>query len=536
MLHPAEHIHEDLDRKVCLECHRQFTGIVAACPHDNSMLVPVAQDPLIGTKLAGKYEILSILGTGGMGVVYKGRQDVMDRIVAIKMLQSHHLNDSMSVKRFQQEGRATCKLNHPHIITVYDFGISQQSGQPFIVMDYLQGVPLSDIIKQEGQVSVERAIKMFSQAADALGHAHKQGIIHRDLKPSNIVLISYDGDKDFVKVVDFGVAQIMEDSQGGSSEHQRLTQMGEVCGSPVYMSPEQCQGHKLDQRSDIYSMGIVMYETLTNRLPLLGRTMVETMRKHIEDPPPPFSEVRPDLYIPERVEQVILKALAKNPADRHQTMDQLVADLDMAIPRPGRSQVLRTTPVESETETKVVTAEAVTALLFKLTWLQWAIVLVVTVSVGALVIVGLSQVLSPTPPAQTATVETPATKTQAPSTAAATTTTTTAAEASQKTPDTVTSSTAKTPDTTATETNNPPTPPSVKTAADTPATKPAVTESITPKKTASAPPKPKKPRKTAPAIARAAAPKPAASAGGNADVWRQLVNKRNYKTGYSLEH
>src|SRR5579883_1648118 len=145
-------------------------------------------------------------------------------------------------------------------------------------MDYLQGVPLSEVIKQEGQISVERSLKIFGQACEALGHAHKQGVIHRDLKPSNIVLINYDGDKDFVKVVDFGVAQIIEEanqSEGG----QRLTQLGEVCGSPVYMSPEQCQGHKLDNRSDIYTMGIVMYETLTNRLPFLGKTMVETMRK-----------------------------------------------------------------------------------------------------------------------------------------------------------------------------------------------------------------------------------------------------------------
>lgn len=532
MMHPAEHLH-DLDRKVCLECHRQFTGIVAACPHDNSMLVPVAQDPLIGTKLAGKYEILSVLGTGGMGVVYKGRQDVMDRIVAIKMLQSHHLNDSMSVKRFQQEGRATCKLNHPHIITVYDFGISQQTGQPFIVMDYLQGVPLSDIIKQEGQVSVERALKIFSQASDALGHAHKQGIIHRDLKPSNIVLISYDGDKDFVKVVDFGVAQIMEDAQGSTENHQRLTQMGEVCGSPVYMSPEQCQGHKLDQRSDIYSMGIVMYETLTNRLPLLGRTMVETMRKHIEDPPPPFSEVRPDLYIPERVEAVILKALAKRPEDRHQSMEHLVNELELAIPRPGRSQVLRTTPVEAEGEAKPVTVETISALLFKLTWAQWAIVLVAVVTLGALTIVGLTTMLGagkkPAPqtvsqPAETtpAVVPKPAAEPSKPTTASATETPAPSATTTPKSEPTTTASTPApaTPD---------------KSTASSVTGKPATDAGEAPTKIAKTAPKPKKVKKPVTPVAKAApaaAPKPKAAGG---DVWRDLVKRRNYKTGYSLE-
>ena len=204
-----EHLHEDIDKKVCLECNRQFTGIVAACPHDNSLLVPVAQDPLIGTRLVGKYDIVSVLGTGGMGVVYKGRQDVMDRTVAIKMLQAHHLNDSMSVKRFQQESKATCRLSHPNIITVYDFGISP-SGQPYIVMDYLEGKSVSDILREEGQLGVERTLKIIGQACHALGHAHKQGIIHRDLKPSNVLMDS-DGEP---YLIDFGLAKLIEDESG----------------------------------------------------------------------------------------------------------------------------------------------------------------------------------------------------------------------------------------------------------------------------------------------------------------------------------
>jgi len=334
----AEHLHEGLDRKVCLECNRQFTGIVAACPHDGTNLIPLARDPMVGTCLMGKYDIIDVIGHGGMGVVYKGRQVLMDRTVAIKMLQSQHIADSMSVKRFHQEGKAASKMNHPHIITVYDFGVTPTSGQPFIVMDYLLGTDLSTIIKDEGQLGVERSLKILSQSTDALDHAHRMGVIHRDLKPSNIMLIDYEDEKDFVKVVDFGVAKLI--SAGG--EQQRLTQMGEVCGSPVYMSPEQCQGHELDNRSDIYSMGIVIYETLTGRLPILGRTMVETMGKHITEAPPRFKEVRPDLYIPERLEAVVFKALAKDPADRHQTMAELTRDLDTAIPRAGKSQVLRT--------------------------------------------------------------------------------------------------------------------------------------------------------------------------------------------------
>jgi serine/threonine-protein kinase len=305
--------------------------------------VKLQQDSLIGTVLDNSYEVISIIGHGGMGVVYKARHTLMDRVVAIKMLKSTLISDSMSVKRFQQEVKASARIDHPHAITVYNFGISPE-GLPYIVMDFLQGNSLAEVIKAEGHVEVDRGVKIITQACEALAHAHKQGVVHRDLKPSNIVLTEYDEDPDFVKVVDFGVAKLM----GGSAEGaQRLTQTGEVCGSPVYMSPEQCMGQELDLRSDIYSMGILIYETLTGKLPLIGRTMVDTMSKHVSEMPPSFSKIRPDLYIPERVEQVVMKAMAKDPADRHQNMDELREDLENAIPKPGRSSSLRQTQMTS---------------------------------------------------------------------------------------------------------------------------------------------------------------------------------------------
>jgi serine/threonine-protein kinase len=361
-----------LNEKVCLECNRQFTGIVAACPHDGTLLINVIQDPLLGTTLAGNYEIQEVIGHGGMGVVYKARHALMDRIVAIKMLQAQLISDSMSVKRFQQESKSASRISHPNVITVYDFGISP-NGQPFIVMDYLQGISLADLIKNEGQIGVERSIKILAQACDALDHAHKMGVIHRDVKPTNFVLINYDEEKDFVKVVDFGVAKLMNSGPEG----QRLTQAGEVCGSPVYMSPEQCTGGELDQRSDIYSMGIVVYETLTGKLPILGKTMVDTMSKHISEMPPSFALARPDLYIPERLEQVVFKALAKDPNDRHQTMDELRIDLENAIPRPGKSQVLRSSPSDQRTP-----AELLTTMLKEVSMKVWAVVLAVVVLGG----------------------------------------------------------------------------------------------------------------------------------------------------------
>ena len=335
--------------KICLECNREFTGIISNCPHDNSLLFTRMEDPFVGTTLANCYEIQSVIGQGGMGIVYRARHTLMERTVAIKMLQSQLISDSLSVKRFQHEAKAASKIDHPHVIKINDFGISP-TGQPFIVMDYLEGISLADVIKKDGQLSVERTIRIITQACDALNHAHNQGVVHRDLKPTNIVLVTYDDEVDFVKVVDFGVAKLMNSGPEG----QKLTQAGEVCGSPVYMSPEQCLGMELDPRSDIYSMGILIYETLTGKLPLIGKTMVDTMSKHINEMPMRFSEARPDLYIPERLEAIIFKALSKDPEHRPSTMDELKTDLEMAIPRPGRSQVLRTSPVPQPgtTETK----------------------------------------------------------------------------------------------------------------------------------------------------------------------------------------
>jgi len=338
-------------RKVCVACSREFTGVVTACPHDGTVLIPLVADQLVGTKLADRYQVLSVIGHGGMGVVYKARHELMDRLVAIKMLKADLISDSVSVKRFQQEARAASLLKHRNVATLFDFGVSP-SGQPYLVMEYLEGISLADVIKKDGHVGVDRTVKIFTQAAAALEHAHHQKVIHRDLKPGNIMLIETDEEKEFVKVVDFGVAKVM--TAGADEEAQRLTQIGEVCGSPVYMSPEQCMGQRLDPRSDIYSMGVVMYESLTGKLPLLGKTMVDTMSKHISERPPAFSKVRPDLYIPERLEAVVFKTLEKDPAHRPQSMADLERELEWAVPKPGKSAALRNTIQPTGTDIKAI--------------------------------------------------------------------------------------------------------------------------------------------------------------------------------------
>ncbi|CAM6000373.1 unnamed protein product [Sphagnum balticum] len=276
----------------------------------------VTDDPLIDMTLADKYLVISEIGRGGMSVVYKGKHTLMDRIVAIKMLQQQLLEDQMSTKRFQQEAQAVSHLSHPGIIGVHDYGIAP-TGQPYLVMDYLVGESLSDLIKREHSMPEKRAIGIFMQACDALDHAHKKGVIHRDLKSSNIMLVESEGKTDVVKVVDFGIAKL---TPASGKRQQNLTQTGEIFGSPIYMSPEQCMGQPLDVRSDVYSLGVLMYETLSGFPPLMGQTIVETMQMHVTNKPPLFATVRPDLNISKEIEVVILKALEKNPDDRHVDM------------------------------------------------------------------------------------------------------------------------------------------------------------------------------------------------------------------------
>jgi len=274
--------------------------------------------------IAERYEVLSLIGKGGMSVVYKARHTMMNRVVAIKMLHSQLLKDQTSIKRFQQEAQATSALSHPNLITVFDFGILTE-GTPYLIMDFVQGTSLSELLDKEVNLEVDRALPIFVQACSALVHAHQKGVLHRDLKPSNIMLTESGEDKDVVKIVDFGIATFLPEA-GMTAE--RLTQTGEVFGSAEYMSPEQCRGKKLDARSDIYAMGCVMYESLVGLPPFLGENVLDTIQRHITDPPAPFRQVRPDLTISERLERLVFRALEKKPDQRQQTMAELLKELE----------------------------------------------------------------------------------------------------------------------------------------------------------------------------------------------------------------
>lgn len=282
------------------------------------------KDELVGQVLAGKYEVLKLLGRGGMSAVYKVKHLVFGKIYAIKMMHAHLVMDSNAKDRFRQEAQAASALSHPNIITVHDF--DSTGARPFQAIDYLEGESLSEEIAVNGPLDPDRALSIFVQACEALSHAHSKGVIHRDLKPSNIMLVRKDGNQDFVKIVDFGIAKMLP--QEGEAV-QALTQTGEVFGSPLYMSPEQCLGLKLDGRSDIYSFGILMFETLTGKVPLIGSTVFQTIQKHLDETPKSIKETMPTASKTiGQLDAIVSKALAKEPGQRQQSMDELLDELE----------------------------------------------------------------------------------------------------------------------------------------------------------------------------------------------------------------
>lgn len=268
---------------------------------------------LVGKTVADRYEVVSLIGHGAMGAVYKAKHTVIGRFFAVKTLTAKGHDDVRVLRRFRAEAQAMSVLTHPNLIQISDYG-NADDGTPFLVMEYLEGISLGDYIHKNGPLTVEFALPLFAQIADALAHAHGKNLIHRDLKPSNIMLI---GDKhDFVKVVDLGIAKAIE-----AADDLHLTQTGEVFGSPLYMSPEQVQGNQLDHRSDIYSFGCLMYECFSAIPPLKGANFVQTAYKHMNEMPRPLREIRPD--ISQDVADVITACLAKKPEERIESMTTL---------------------------------------------------------------------------------------------------------------------------------------------------------------------------------------------------------------------
>jgi serine/threonine protein kinase len=318
--------------KSCPECYSEYEDGLERCPADSSLLKSGDRDPLVGKRLGDRYEIVSVIGRGGMGVVYKARQEQMDKLMAIKMLHSHMVSDSEAVKRFYREAKTVSQVKHHHIVTLYDFGMSSQ-GQPFLVMDYLQGVSLKDELKNNGPLSFERADRIFGQIADGLAAAHSLDVVHRDLKPENIVLSSNAPTGDWVTLVDFGLSKLKEPK---TQDAYTITKTGDVCGSPPYMSPEQClAASAVDPRSDIYSLAIVAYESLSGFLPYKAKSAIEMMDCHLYGTPTPFSQASTDFKVCTEVTNVLNKALAKEPEQRQQDIQEFGKELHEALARDG---------------------------------------------------------------------------------------------------------------------------------------------------------------------------------------------------------
>ncbi len=313
--------------KLCLNCHKQFADEVELCPHEGSYLVPLPSDPLLGALIDERYRVESLIAKGAVGSVYKAKQELLGRQVALKVLHGYLGADPESLVRFHREAKAISRLEHPNLLTLYDFGMTAD-GQPYFVMDLLNGTTLAKVLSNEGRLDARRALTIVKQVLEALSEAHKKGIVHRDIKPPNIVLVEKEETKEFVKLVDFSIAKMADNS---TIDPVQLTVDGIICGSPAYMSPEQCRGSDVDGRSDIYSIGIVLFEALTGKRPFSAKDLVSLMYLHVNDEPPKLSEVEPDLQFPPVLEEMISSTLAKDPASRPPSVEALLARLNSVL-------------------------------------------------------------------------------------------------------------------------------------------------------------------------------------------------------------
>jgi beta-lactam-binding protein with PASTA domain/tRNA A-37 threonylcarbamoyl transferase component Bud32 len=270
---------------------------------------------LIGKKLGGRYEILEQIGGGGMALVYKGLDMLLHRYVAVKVLRHQYVHDEEFIRRFRREAQSAASLSHPNVVSIYDVG--QEGETHYIVMEYIEGTTLNDIIKEKAPLQVEEAVHYASQIADALDHAHHNEIIHRDIKPHNILI----GKNGRVKVTDFGIARAATSST--------ITQTGSVIGSVHYFSPEHAKGTNTGEKSDLYSLGIVMYQMLTGKLPFIGESPISVALKHLQEDVEEPRKV--NQLIPQSVENIILKAMRKKTDERYQSASQMHKDLETCL-------------------------------------------------------------------------------------------------------------------------------------------------------------------------------------------------------------
>lgn len=309
----------------CLACSRKFDDANTFCPYDGQELVTVVAQDLAGRLIDNKYLIESKIARGGTGTVYRAMHVQLNVPMAVKILHNDRINDALAVERFRREAFAAMQVRHPNAIAVFDFGVTTDN-LVYVVMELLRGMSLRQKLKQMCYVSLIDVNNIMQQICAAVGVAHKHKIVHRDLKPENVFL-HRDGDEEVVKVLDFGLAKLrglVEDADSPA-----LTRDGLVIGTPLYMSPEQSRGRPVDRRSDIYSLGVMLYEMLTGNLPFRGNSLSEIAIKHATERPRPIYEIRP--VLPAVVNAAVMHSLEKMPKNRPDTITEWAASLQAAV-------------------------------------------------------------------------------------------------------------------------------------------------------------------------------------------------------------
>ncbi len=354
----SQNLNSSSRKKACVVCGEEFDSEVEVCPTDGTKLTTLSSGLAPGVMLGDRYEIIEPLADGGMGSVYKAKHKFMNRNVAVKTLQPFMMASGTALKRFQQEAQAVSSMNHPNILNVFDFFISEE-GQPYLIMDYLEGTNLESIRKSGEPVNLVRTLKIFVMVCSALAHAHERGIIHRDIKPSNIMLVTGEDGQEVVKVIDFGIAKVMADDP---DEALNLTATGDVFGSPLYMSPEQCRAKPLDPRSDIYSLGCVIYATISGESPFKGMDPMECMFKQVNDNAKPLGTAC-NCVLPPGLEEVVAKAIEKDPENRFQTMREFgeaLANILLDL-SPETYKDIAQIPLGTSTSTSVLPVQNIAA-------------------------------------------------------------------------------------------------------------------------------------------------------------------------------
>lgn len=300
-------------------------------PQPNTVSQPA--DPLIGRVLDAKYELAERLGEGGMGTVYRARRVHIGDEVAVKVLLQKYVAGHEAMERFRREARAAAVLRHPNVVTIHDLSEARGPDAPaYIVMELVEGTSLRALLQLEGRLTPERAVSLMRGICAGVGAAHRRNIIHRDLKPDNIIVVppERDGESEAVKVIDFGIAKLRD-----SDMVSTLTQVGAILGTPFYMSPEQCRGETLDARSDVYSLGAILYEMLGGTPPFTGTTPTAVVAKHLTEAPPRLAEA---FGVPPALEHACLRALVKKPEGRYQSVEALYGDLVRALETAGKER------------------------------------------------------------------------------------------------------------------------------------------------------------------------------------------------------